>query len=257
MDKFDIKIFVVTHKDVDLSELKLDSIYNKLLVGAKTSNDENILLDSTGENISHKNKYYCELTGLYWIWKNIKCGYVGLCHYRRYLKEGKSILNKNQIKEIFEKKDVDIILPIEYFTFSSVYDEYKEHHIISDLELCENIIRNDYPDYIESYNKVMKGHSTYICNMFISKKEIIDQYCLWLFDILSKVEQEIDLNQRDDYQKRVFGFLSERLFTVWIDKNKLKVYKCKMENTECKTINKLKGKVKKNLVKLYLKIIKK
>lgn len=55
---------------------------------------------------------------------------------------------------------------------------------------------------------------------------IIEKREQWLFDILFTLEKRIDLSEYDDYNKRVFGFLSERLFTVWPDYNreKYKVY---------------------------------
>ncbi|MDE7022508.1 MAG: DUF4422 domain-containing protein, partial [Lachnospiraceae bacterium] len=41
------------------------------------------LQDNQGENISRKNRNYCELTATYHAWKNCQAAYKGLCHYRR------------------------------------------------------------------------------------------------------------------------------------------------------------------------------
>ena len=41
--------------------------------------------DDEGDNISQKNKTYCELTAQYWAWKNEDADYYGFFHYRRYL----------------------------------------------------------------------------------------------------------------------------------------------------------------------------
>jgi hypothetical protein len=76
-----IKIAIAYHKP---SIIISDNHYIPIHVGNLKSN---IILNITGddgmENISYKNPYYCELTALYWIWKNITADYKGLCHYRR------------------------------------------------------------------------------------------------------------------------------------------------------------------------------
>ena len=59
--------------------------------------------------------------------------------------------------------------------------------------------------------------------MIITRKNIFDDYCKWLFDVLFEVEKRVDISDRDDYQKRIFGFLSERLIKVWLIKNEYKV----------------------------------
>ena len=70
-----MKVYVITHKAYK-SKVKKNKIYTDLLVGAvKNDNDSlpaNMLKDNTGDNISIKNKSFCELTGLYWMWKNSK-----------------------------------------------------------------------------------------------------------------------------------------------------------------------------------------
>ena len=251
-EKNKIEIFVVMHKIVDLNKMNLDKMYKRLLVGKKSSAEENIILDSTGENISEKNKFYCELTGLYWIWKNVECEYVGLCHYRRFFKENNKYLTRNDILEILDKQQADIILPPKWYTILTVDEVYKKNHIASDLEMCRQVIEEIYPEYLESFDKIMKGHSVHTLNMFVASKALIDKYCEWLFMILGKVEDKVDLNVRSDYQKRVFGFLSERLFNVWIEKNNLEVYVCNVENTEQRFSNKVKSKINNIIVKTIL-----
>ena len=77
-----IKLLVAMHKAYCLPE---DAVYAPIQVGGvHIPGMENALRDDTGENISNKNKSYCELTALYWGWKNLQADYLGLVHYRRY-----------------------------------------------------------------------------------------------------------------------------------------------------------------------------
>lgn len=229
-----LNMFVITHKDVDLSKYKLDDCYKTMMVGKKEEKNSKYLYDSTKDNISNKNKNYCELTGLYWIWKNVKSEYIGLCHYRRFFLSNKNfkILKEKEILEILDK--YDIIMPAFTKTNNTIYEKYKQGHYSSDLDEIRKILEKDYPDYVESFDKVMNGKKYYQYNMFIAKKEIMDKYCEWLFDVFNKLEKVIDISDRDDYQKRVYGFLSERIFYVWVMKNNLKIHDNLVLNTELK-----------------------
>ena len=78
-----VKILVCCHKkDVFATQYP----YLPIQVGKAISNiDLGIRGDDTGDNISNKNASYCEMTGMYWAWKNLKnVDVIGLCHYRRY-----------------------------------------------------------------------------------------------------------------------------------------------------------------------------
>lgn len=233
-----VSILVITHKDYGFPHT---SIYKPLWVGQKCGQSSaSFLSDNTGKHISEKNSSFCELTGLYWAWKNDffhNVDYVGLVHYRRYFRgngeklKGKSILSEENITALL--KEYDCILPKKrnYF-IESIYSHYKHAHHIQDLDTTREIIAADYPEYIESFDKIMSGKTLHLYNMFVMKKSYFDRYCAWLFDILFKLEDKIDISAYDKYQKRVFGFISERLFNVWIDHHKLKIKEVPVVNLE-------------------------
>ena len=81
-------IYIAAHKKFNVPQL---DNYAVLQVGAQGKENLGYLQDNTGDNISYKNPNFCELTGLYWIWKNCDDEYKGLVHYRRYF--GKSNLS--------------------------------------------------------------------------------------------------------------------------------------------------------------------
>ncbi len=224
-----ITILVATHKRYWMPS---DKIYLPLHVGAEGKAPLPYTPDNTGENISSKNPNYCEITGLYWAWKNLTTDYIGLCHYRRYL--GKRIYTNDMEKKkaaIFRKADYeallathDIILPKKRcYYIETVRNQYEHAHFKEDLDEVEQIIAEKYPDYSDAFRKVMGRRSLRILNMFVMKKSLFDEYAEWLFDILFAAEKKIDLSQRRDYQARIFGFLAERLFNVWLEKKQLRV----------------------------------
>lgn len=234
----EVKIYVATHK---MANFPKQDIYIPLHVGAEGKEDLGYLKDNTGDNISIKNKNYCELTATYWIMKNDNSDIVGLTHYRRYFFKNiysnsfKNILEKQEILEIL--KNYDIIVPKKTNLDYNVKKQYEVVHHLKDLEECKNIIKEKYPQYEQAFNKIMNDYKMHTCNMFISKKKLFNEYYTWLFDILFELEKRVDISNYDDYNKRIYGFLSERLFNVWLEKNKtdLKIKEFMVYNTD-KTI---------------------
>lgn len=232
-----MKIYIATHKEF---VPPVEEIYVPLLVGAN-KNINNVsqglvgeyLKDNVGDHISNKNPNYCELTGLYWMWKNEKVETIGLVHYRRYFTKffGKKVLNEKEIINLL--RGVDIILPQPYyFRKDTVWSDYVSRHSDEELILCKKILEEQYPDYVDTFDKVFAARKFYTFNMFVTSKELFDQYCEWLFDILIQIENEIDISDRDNYNQRMYGFLSERLFNVWIMKKNLAVKEVMVKNTE-------------------------
>ncbi len=219
------EIFVMTHKPYNETE---NPIYKTLHVGRALAENSGYMGDDTGDNISRLNPYYCELTGLYWLWKNYDCDYIGICHYRRFFVRNQQMLSKEYIESTLQR--YDIILPYsQTVPDKNVMEHYEKKHILDDLLLCRQVIRSKYPEYADAFDFCMDSKVFSMANMMITSKSIFDSYCRWLFDILFEVWNKIDLNGRDDYQKRVMGFLSERLIRVWLMKH---TYKIKEEKVQ-------------------------
>lgn len=235
-----IKILSCFHKEFERPN---SNVIYPIHVGKDISDLElNILQDNEGDNISNKNPNYCELTAMYWAWKNIKCDIIGITHYRRYFDfrnsklKYKLINNENEfilgdtmfynyethIKNIFNN-GYDVILTKKCNYPVSVKKQYLMGHIKEDLDILENIVLEIYPEYEESYKRIFeKSNSIHAYNMMIMKKDQFDEYCNWLFRILFEVEKRIYISQYR-YQARVFGFMAERLLNVYIDYHNLKI----------------------------------
>ena len=230
----DLNIFIACHKKCELPN---QDGYIPLHVGAEGKKDLGFIKDSSGENISLKNPNFCELTGLYWMWKNSKSKYIGLVHYRRYFfKKSKyhtmdKILTKNEALEILNKYDVIVPKKIKLVGMNTRNQFAKFHHI-EDYDMCRKVIEEKYPKYLNSFDKVSNRKYFYAFNMCIMNKKQFDNYAKWLFDILFEVEKRVDISNYSPYEQRLFGFLSERLFNVWLEENNLKLKELTVYNID-------------------------
>lgn len=219
-----IKIIVATHKPYQMPE---DDIYLPLHVGKAGKADIGFQGDDTGENISEKNPNFCELTGLYWAWKNLDADYIGLAHYRRHFtvkrKKDKfeSVLTRQQLEQLLESTNVILPKRRNYY-IETIYSHYDHTFDGSQLDKTRLIIEKKCHEYLPAFDMVMKSHGAHMFNMFIMKKEIADEYCRWLFDILFDLEKEIDTSGMTHFEARLFGRISELLLDVWLNKNNIK-----------------------------------
>lgn len=217
-----VKVLVAAHKNYKMPS---DPMYLPVFVGKEIHPEINHTFqgDNTGENISKKNPYYNELTAIYWGWKNLDLDAMGLVHYRRYLsmnhnKSLDTVLSTEQVEKLLNR--YDIILPEKRkYYIETNKSHYLHAHEREPFYIMESIVKKDYPEYSESWDKVMNRTWAHMFNMFIMKKKPLNEYCNWMFDILSKVEEQTDISSYSTYEKRVYGFLSELLLDIWLDHN--------------------------------------
>ncbi|WP_288516586.1 DUF4422 domain-containing protein [uncultured Treponema sp.] len=249
LNKDNCKILICCHKPCELPP-NPDGLFLPIQVGAAISDvDLGMQRDDqvNGEpcdNISAKNKSYCELTALYWAWKNIKklypnLEYIGLNHYRRYFSFDKKnyfddavVLPENEVKnyrldkakleKILSKSDVLMAKPRVY-PYSLKVD-YSVNHVSEDINTIEKIIHDKYPNCNKDFISVITCNNKLShYNMAVIGWNDFDAYCTWLFNILFEAEKIINIEHYNATQSRIWGYLAERLFNVWIEHNNLKI----------------------------------
>ena len=173
-----IKIIVAAHKPYFMPD---DDMYLPLQVGSFEKEGIGFARDDTGDNISEKNPRFCELTGIYWAWKNLDCDYIGLSHYRRHFcfkKKGdvkKSILKKDELVPILNK--CDVVLPKKRnYIIESLYSHYANTHSEEHLKIFKAVLSDFCPEYLDEFEALKKRRSGHMFNMFIMKKSLADNY---------------------------------------------------------------------------------
>ncbi len=220
----EVKIIVATTKKYRMPD---DPIYMPVQVGAslKKSVIADYTPDNTGDNISDKNASYCELTGLYWAWKNLDADYIGLVHYRRYFASPDArsemdpfdrIIGGEEMRRILEKCCIVVPKKRKYY-IESLGSHYAHTHYKEQLDDVYDVILDKYPEYKDSFHKVTEQTSGYMFNMSVMRRDILDKYCRWVFDILEALEEKRKGHELDPYQGRYIGRIAEIIFNVWLD----------------------------------------
>lgn len=234
-----VKVIVAAHKPY---KMPTDPMYLPLHVGHIGKKNLGWQGDDSGDNISIKNAHYCELTGLYWAWKNLDADAIGLVHYRRHFakeelglfEKGFSfcglnsptkwehILESSQVNELITTAPV-VVPPKRNYFIESVAEQYAHAHHREDLVLVRMVIAELYPEYLAAFDEHMEGRCTHLFNMFIMRRFCLNEYCTWLFDILFELEKRLDLSNYSQNDARVFGFLAERMLDVWLKTKQINV----------------------------------
>ncbi len=236
----DIKIFV-SHTPNRNTVCLTHPMFYHVIAGSHFQTKEippNMYLDDQGENISEKNKSYCELTTQYWAWKNMQADYFGFCHYRRLFSFAQKTvrpmeyygqlderaitelcLDEKTMREFISRYDFIIVIgvPAQELKAESVYEQYlnsPELHI-KDVDILLQVIQEKYPELYPSAQQYFSGSVCYHCNMFIARKELFYEYCSILFDVLQEVEKRADFSEYSKEAYRTIGHLGERMAGVY------------------------------------------
>lgn len=219
------KIIVAVHKPYDVLR---DETFMPVHAGALGKANLGYQSDAQGEHISEKNDLYCELTALYWAWKNLPADALGLMHYRRYLGEPKRccgrrplrerIANGEELAAYLEEKPILLPKKRDYF-IENREDQYIHAHGRESLDMLRSVLREKCPQYLPALNSSLKRTAGHCFNIFVMRRDLADAYCSWMFDTLFEVEARMREQMPEAIAPRLFGFLSERMMDCWLETN--------------------------------------
>lgn len=253
----DIKIFSSHRIDFEANTIN-DNVFVPIRSGAVFDNRKNIgiLGDDTGDNISELNRSFCELTAIYWAWKNADADYYGLCHYRRFLNfsgvkyptdsygniieseitpeaEKKYGLDGKTIESVVKDYDIVVSEALDVRKFPERYSSIRDHYASApnlhgkDIDTILNIISESQPDYYQCAKNYFDGKRGNFCSLFVMKKALFDEYCNWLFPLLFEFDKRTDMSLYTTEGKRTPGHIAERLLGIFVnyqkEKNGIKV----------------------------------
>lgn len=235
------RIYITYHKDTHLVR---SDILKPIQVGAGPDLQGCPERDNSGDNIADRNDRYCEMTAAYWAWKNAdNQSHIGLLHYRRFFDFNDNLLHLDKwgvvnwpafttdFESRFGLEDTaisaavsgyDIVLPKKWSVHNAGYRNLHEHYVRalyhheSDLTLCRDVITRRCPEFLPSWRRVFSSDRGWFNNMFVFRRDIFTSYCSWLFPLLNEVEQQIPFDRYGVQERRVMGYLAERLLNVWL-----------------------------------------
>lgn len=250
-DKIDIKIFM-TYSPNKHDIFFRHPLFYPIVAGSVFQTEpleQGFIRDDEAENISEKNRAYCELTTQYWVWKNIDADYYGFCHYRRLFSFSDQILRESDSGSVIRptvnqqlytelclnpdrmRKEItqyDFLVAKGIPASALQAKNLKEHYGTgrglheSDLEIMLGALSELYPEILPFAKKYLNGTLFYPCNMFIAKRELFCDYSKFLFDVLQEVEKRIHMETYSREGYRTIGHLGERLLGIYFEYLKAK-----------------------------------
>lgn len=180
------------------------------------------LRDDMGENISDRNGNYSELTVLYWLWKN-KLGirgeadesrqYFGLAQYRRFME-----FSEDDLLRLLDN-DVDVVMPYPMPYEPNIHAHHKRYLKESDWEAMLQALGELQPEYAAAFDEILEQEYLYNYNVVLARKNVLRDYCAWLFPILARTE-ELSVPKGCERSDRYIGYMGETLETLYFMKNK-------------------------------------
>ena len=214
--------------------VECNSLWVPIECGAalKTEHRDDSLRDDEGGSISEWNQAYSENTGIYYIWQELPSDYVAINQYRRRWTNIKPGFNADSFFEDYDAMATPCIVP------NSLEFQFKRFHSDEMYNLMKETVLEMHPEYAKSWKQhIENSQILYYSNGMMLRWRDFDSYCKFLFPILNELRKKLGWEKPEDIDNPLlFGYISERLFTLWLkhrflDKRIFKNAYERLENT--------------------------
>ena len=220
------------------------SVLNVQCGSALTDLDLGLPRDDEGTNISALNPHFSELTGVYWYVKNRPLAEnIGICHYRRFFDPFALPLKRGEHRLVERNRSVEVTIPVDQFSRSPQTSRASGPLLTAAMAVTPLILPRPMflgvsigEQFVLSHGAtgwnlmldVLSGHgetragevfsskNLFAWNMLIARRSLFADFTEWLFEILFEVHARMDYDGLDAYQRRLPGFLAERLLTYFV-----------------------------------------
>ena len=148
---------------------------------------------------------YCEMSAVYWIWKNTDHDWIGIEHYRRHL----------LVKPEMLRDDIDVILPLPYICYPHEISQFLRFTTEDVLNALLKALKELHPDKYEDYHRILYGKYQYTYNMICARRYAFDNYCRWFFEITEYMEKTMGEDVPELINTRAFSYVAEVLTNLY------------------------------------------
>lgn len=182
--------------------------------------------DDEGDSISGLNASYSELTGMYWLWRNVDADVKGLVHYRRLL--GSPDPARRRARDPYGRiatgEELFFLVTQRGFIaakrrdylIESVYSHYAHTHDAAHLDACRGVLTDRCPAAVPFWDRLMAGRRVHAFNMLVARADLFDGYCSWLFPVIEELINRIDSVSMTPFEARWPGRVAELLLDPWL-----------------------------------------
>jgi len=227
-----IELYAINYKCPERSQVLYGGISHEFICGQS---------DRIGDNIAHL-ETYADMRAPYWIWKNRDdLDIIGFHGYRKFLdftpphtnptwievsladfhryQKWLSEYDGESIRWLLSQYDLIVTTPFDCSYNGNIGEDFRRSRSVADWEIFENVMPYTSMEYIVTKH-IYPMH-------FVTRVPVFNRFMEWWWPRAEEIRSRIKSIDVHDaaYAKRPMAYISERIFSMWLDHSGLSIFK--------------------------------